>query len=62
MDRAQRLLQAAPRTAEVEADLIDSFHLAEAPATAAFGSHQRKAAQHREDQRRRGRFWHGSGR
>jgi Ca-activated chloride channel family protein len=61
MDRAKMFLQAAPRTAEVEADLFESFQLAQAPATASYGSHERKAAQHREEQRRRGRFWHGSG-
>jgi Ca-activated chloride channel family protein len=62
MDRAMMFLQAAPRTDDVQADLIESFHLAQAPATASYGSHERKGAQHREEQRRRGRFWHGSGR
>jgi len=62
MARAQFLLSEAPMTAEVQADLAESAALAAAPPATAYSSHERKAAQHREEQRRRGRFWHGSGR
>jgi hypothetical protein len=49
-------LRMAPETDDVVADLMESKLLAYAPATAAYSSHERKTAQNREDQRRRGRF------
>jgi Ca-activated chloride channel homolog len=55
MRQSQAFLSAAPMTAAVEADLAVTEALASAPATSAYGSHVRKSAQLREDQRRRGR-------
>jgi hypothetical protein len=58
---SQSILQAAPLTTDVLYDITESHMLASAPMTAAYDSHLRKAAQHREDQRRRGRIERGSG-
>ena len=55
MRQSQSFLAAAPMTAEVQADLAETISLASAPPTIAYGSHVRKSAQLREDQRRRGR-------
>ena len=55
MLRSRDLLAAAPMTAAVQDDLSESMMLASAPPTTAYGSHVRKSAQLREDQRRRGR-------
>jgi Ca-activated chloride channel homolog len=55
MRQSQAFLAAAPMTTEVEADLTETMMLASAPPTSAYGSHVRKSAQLREDQRRRGR-------
>jgi Ca-activated chloride channel homolog len=55
MRQSQAFLSAAPMTAAVEADLAVTEELASAPPTSAYGSHVRKSAQLREDQRRRGR-------
>jgi hypothetical protein len=55
MLQSQAYLAAAPMTASVQDDLAESMMLASAPPTGAFGSHVRKSAQLREDQRRRGR-------
>jgi hypothetical protein len=55
MRQSQAFLSAAPMTTEVEADLTETMMLASAPPTSAYGSHVRKSAQLREDQRRRGR-------
>jgi hypothetical protein len=55
MMRSRDLLAAAPMTAAVQEDLGDSMMLASAPASHGYGSHVRKSAQLREDQRRRGR-------
>ncbi len=49
-------LMAAPMTADIQFDLQESDLLAEAPANAAYGSHQRKSTQHREALRRHGRL------
>ncbi|MGH2614836.1 MAG: vWA domain-containing protein [Thermomicrobiales bacterium] len=56
MVRAYQLLEAAPMSAAVQADLQETESLAFMAADAAYGSHVRKSAQHREDLRRRGRF------
>ena len=55
MLQSQAFLTAAPMTAAVQADLAETTMLASAPSTSAYGSHFRKSAQLREDQRRRGR-------
>jgi Ca-activated chloride channel family protein len=55
MLRSRDLLAAAPMTAAVQDDLAETTMLASAPSTHAYGSHVRKSAQLREDQRRRGR-------
>jgi Ca-activated chloride channel family protein len=55
MRRSQAYLAAAPMTAEVGDDFAVTEALASAPLTSAYGSHVRKSAQLREDQRRRGR-------
>ena len=55
MLQSQAFLAAAPMTAAVQADLAETTMLASAPPTSAYGSHVRKSAQLREDQRRRGR-------
>jgi Ca-activated chloride channel family protein len=56
MRDAYVMVSAAPMTEAVRQELEDSFELAEAPPTAAYGSHERKTAQHREALRRRGRI------
>jgi Ca-activated chloride channel family protein len=56
MHEASMLLQAAPQTMAVRFDLAESAHLAEAPGAVAYSQHDRKRAQHREGQRRRGRL------
>jgi hypothetical protein len=55
MLRSRAHLVAAPMTAAVRADLAETTMLASAPSTSGYGSHVRKSAQLREDQRRRGR-------
>ena len=55
MLRSRDFLAAAPMTAEVQADLVETTALASASPTAAYGSHVRKSAQYRETLRRRGR-------
>jgi Ca-activated chloride channel family protein len=55
MLRSQGFLAAAPMTAAIQADLAETTMLASAPSTSGYGSHVRKSAQLREDQRRRGR-------
>jgi Ca-activated chloride channel family protein len=55
MLQSRAYLAAAPMTPLVENDLAMTEELASAPATSAYGSHARKSAQLREDQRRRGR-------
>ncbi|HEX5992092.1 MAG TPA: hypothetical protein VFY70_05945, partial [Thermomicrobiales bacterium] len=55
MRQSQAFLAAAPMTVEVQADLAETMSLASASPTIAYGSHVRKSAQLREDQRRRGR-------
>jgi Ca-activated chloride channel family protein len=55
MRQSRAYLAAAPMTAAVGEDFAVSEALASAPATSAYGSHVRKSAQLREDQRRRGR-------
>ena len=59
MRQSENFLAAAPMTAAVQADLEETMMLASAPATSAYGSHVRKSAQLREDQRRRGRQGRG---
>jgi Ca-activated chloride channel family protein len=56
MARAVAFLQMAPESDRVQFDLAESQANAAAPATASYSSHERKTAQYREDQRRRGRF------
>jgi Ca-activated chloride channel family protein len=56
MMRSRSLLAAAPMTDAVRQDIEESNMLASAPVTSAYSSHQRKTAQYREDQRRRGRL------
>jgi len=56
MARAREVLQAAPMTDAVRLDLEDSFMLADYSDGAAYQPHDRKTAQHREAQRRRGRL------
>jgi Ca-activated chloride channel family protein len=58
MRQSQAYLMAAPMTAAVGDDFAVTEALASAPATSAYGSHVRKSAQFREDQRRRGRQGH----
>ena len=55
MRQSRDYLAAAPMTAAVGDDFAVTEALASAPATSAYGSHVRKSAQLREDQRRRGR-------
>jgi Ca-activated chloride channel homolog len=55
MRLSENFLAAAPMTGAVQADLAETMSLASAPPTSAYGSHVRKSAQLREDQRRRGR-------
>jgi uncharacterized protein YegL len=55
MRQSQAYLAAAPMTADIQSDLTETLMLASAPHTSAYGSHFRKSAQLREDQRRRGR-------
>jgi hypothetical protein len=55
MARSQAFLQAAPMTLDVRASLEESEAMLAAPPTAAYGSHERKLAQQREQLRRRGR-------
>jgi Ca-activated chloride channel family protein len=55
MLRSRALLAAAPMTPAVQADLAETTALASEPATAGYGSHVRKSAQHRDGLRRRGR-------
>jgi Ca-activated chloride channel homolog len=55
MRQSRAYLAAAPMTAAVGEDFAVSEALASAPSTSAYGSHVRKSAQLREDQRRRGR-------
>jgi len=55
MRQSRAYLAAAPMTAAVGEDFAVSEALASAPTTSAYGSHVRKSAQLREDQRRRGR-------
>jgi hypothetical protein len=55
MLRSRAYLAAAPMTAAVQADLAETTALASEPATAGYGSHVRKSAQHRDGLRRRGR-------
>jgi hypothetical protein len=56
MARSVAFLQMAPESDRVQFDLAESQAYAAAPATASYSSHERKTAQYREDQRRRGRF------
>jgi hypothetical protein len=55
MRAAMSHLMMAPETAAIQADLMESESYAAAPPTAAYSSHERKMAQHREELRRRGR-------
>jgi Ca-activated chloride channel homolog len=55
MLRSRDFLAAAPMTAAVQADLIETTALAFESPTAAYGSHVRKSAQYRDNLRRRGR-------
>lgn len=55
MMTSRRLLVAAPMTADVKMDLRETEELAFMAPSQAYGSHVRKAAQQREEQRRRGR-------
>lgn len=56
MARSRDVLMAAPMTDSVRLDLEDSFMLADYSAGDAYQPHDRKTAQHREAQRRRGRL------
>jgi Ca-activated chloride channel family protein len=56
MRASAKYLLMAPETDAVLADLRESRAYAAEPTTAAYSSHARKLAQHREDLRRRGRF------
>ena len=56
MRDAQVALMAAPMTDAVRRDLEESAKLAAAAASDAYAAHERKAAQYREELRRRGRF------
>ena len=58
MEVAWNLLAAAPMTEAVRSDLAESALLAAEPSTGSYRSQLRKSAQHREDQRRRGRVDH----